>query len=455
VELKLNSDGEWRARSTMQPLRPLRSTLSRREMLLSLVAIVCLLGAVLTVYALSPTRLRVAVAQGDPAGKLMQAWAQTLSETRAGFRLEVMAVATFEEAAGLLQRGEVDLTVIRPERALPDRGMTIALLNVQAIVFIVLPERGVDAIEELGGRRIGVLKEITDGPQTIDRLSRLVGWAKMPSVVPLGDGDLGNREALQRVDALLHIAPLSGGEFNRLLAKLDGGFKGKTVEILTFENAATLAQRDPTLEQVELEAGSLSSKPKRPDDKSSTLGTSLRLMAGADLGRGTVYDITRSLFESRTRLARLVPFANNMTAPESSTSALLPIHPGTIDYLERDQQTFFSRYSDIIYIGASVVGGLVSAFAAVSQRFLRKRREKIDEILSALVNLMREARDASSVADLDGLSVIVDGIVSESVQATLHRTTDMRAMSALILTTDSVRHAIEDRRKQLGRESTA
>jgi uncharacterized protein len=263
----------------VRSLNPLRSTFFRREAFLSLVALVFLLAALLTVYALSPTRLRVAVPGGEPASKLVEAWAQSLTKSGAEFRLEIISTSSLEEAAGLLQAGKVELAVVRPDKVLPDRGMTVALLSVQAIVLAVLPGRGIDAVEELSGRRIGVLKGVADAPPMISRLARIVGWVKPPIVVPLDDSDLASRDALQKVDALLHVAPLSGSEFSSLFAKLAGALGGRTAEIITFENAAALAQRDPTFEEVELEAGSLSSKPKRPDEKSSTLGVSVRLMA--------------------------------------------------------------------------------------------------------------------------------------------------------------------------------
>jgi TRAP-type uncharacterized transport system substrate-binding protein len=421
----------------------------RREVLLGVAACVFLVAAVFTVYALSPTRLRVAVPQGDPTQKLMLAWAQALSKSRAGLRLEIMPASSFEDAAQSLQSGKAELAIARPEKAMPDRGLTVAVLSIEAIVFLVPPGKAIDAIEDLSGRRVGMLRRVADAPEIVGHLTRVLRWKQPPSIVSLDEDDLDNRETLERIDAILHIAPVTTGEFNSLLTKLDGGRKNRAAKVIIAEDAATLVQRDPIFEEVELEAGSLSSKPKRPDEKSSTIGTSLRLLAHADLGRDTVYEITRSLFENRTRLARVVPFANSMEPPESSTSALLPVHLGAIDYIERDQQTFFSRYADLIYIGASILGGLVSAVAAIGQHFLRKRREKIDEILSALTSLLRKARVAGSRAELNSLAAEVDGLVTEAVEATLHRTTDVRAMSALVLTTESVRHAIDDRRNEL------
>jgi predicted nucleotidyltransferase len=79
----------------------------------------------------------------------------------------------------------------------------------------------------------------------------------------------------------------------------------------------------------------------------------------------------------------------------------------------------------------------------------RQRRELLDVIMDRLMEVLGEAREATSVTRLDELAVEVDGLVTHAVRYARHRTTDTRTMTALILAIDSARAATMDRRRSL------
>ena len=80
------------------------------------------------------------------------------------------------------------------------------------------------------------------------------------------------------------------------------------------------------------------------------------------------------LFGARVRIARTAPSIVYMTAPDTdeATSALLPNHPGAIDYFQREQKTFMDRWGDLIWLALFGVGGASSALAWLARFMMRQ-----------------------------------------------------------------------------------
>ena len=93
---------------------------------------------------------------------------------------------------------------------------------------------------------------------------------------------------------------------------------------------------------VTIPGGLFAGAPKLPADDVKTVGASYRLMARASLSRVVAADVTQMLFEKRTAAAEKTDAAEYVQAPAydttaAATSARVPIHPGAIDYYEREQ----------------------------------------------------------------------------------------------------------------------
>ncbi|WP_204314067.1 hypothetical protein, partial [Klebsiella aerogenes] len=90
--------------------------------------------------------------------------------------------------------------------------------------------------------------------------------------------------------------------------------------------------------------------------------------------------VTQQLFEKRSAAAQATAAAEYVQAPAydttaAATSARVPIHPGALDYFEREQHGFVDRYGDTLYLLGAIAGGLVSMLAWIRQRLAGLRRE--------------------------------------------------------------------------------
>jgi flagellar motor component MotA len=123
------------------------------------------------------------------------------------------------------------------------------------------------------------------------------------------------------------------------------------------------------------------------------------------------------------------------------------VHPGAVDYLNREQLTFMDRWGDWLWLGLFAGGGFTSVLAWIGQFFARQKREAVDEVLEELGNLLQRARKADTQAEMEELTAALDEVVRQSIRFTRRGLTNTRTMSALMLAIDSTRDAIKDRRR--------
>ncbi|MBK3421780.1 TAXI family TRAP transporter solute-binding subunit, partial [Methylobacterium ajmalii] len=272
------------------------------------------------------------------------------------------------------------------------------------------------------------------------------------ALVPLHASEVAAALAEHRIDAAAVIAAPSAKSAARVVQAVEAASPGRGATIVAIPDGEAIVQRLPELQAVTIAAGTFGGRPKRPDDEVKTVGASYRLMARSSLARDTAASVTQHLFELRSRLAAMVPTANLMKAPDfdsaaEATSARLPIHPGAVDYYEREQQTFLQRYEDWVYLVAFFGGGLGSAVAWLGQRLAREQRARIDAVLDRLLAILIEARATQDPAALEALAVEIDGLVIDVVRHARANDTDARTMSALILAVDAARAAVADCRR--------
>lgn len=427
----------------------MRKAMRGRELALLSAAVMLILAGIGYLYLTSPTWVTVAVGPVEsPDDKLMRAFARQLREQRAGIRLKVVHVTDVREAAQALDGGKADLAVVRPDVLVPESGLTLAILRDASAIVLAPPQSGITDLNQLAGKRLGVAVGHQADPSFVTLILQHFDLDTSVVVVPMRRDDL--LPALQKgeLDAVAIVAPPSGtvaSGFVRAVAQAYGG----NVTILPIETPDAIAQRSPAVVSSTIPEAVWGGRPKRPDHEIKTVGVSYRLMGRADADRGTMAQVTESLFQMRSRLVGSARSALLMRAPETetSTSAMLPNHPGAIDYFQREQQSFTDKYGDWIYLVAFFGSGLVSGSVWLWQRFRRERRELIDDVLDRLLTILVEARGAETLERLDELTVETDDLLSVSVSHARSGAAGNRVTTALVLAIDGARAAIDARRR--------
>ena len=433
----------------------------RQDWLLAGLALVLVTVAVATYYLTRPTTLTVAVApKGGSEPALLQAYADELARRKLGIRLKIVSFDGVRESAEALRSGKSDLAVVRPDVALPGNALTLAVLR-ELSAFVVAPSKaGIKGFSDLTGKRLGLLASRTADHTLVGTLLAhhdlgvLTGWSpktelpkKAVTLVALEEADVGAALRDGRIDALVLVTTPNSALARRLVSIVRDAGDDDEIALFGVPDSTAVLARWPRLQAVTLPAALFGGNPRLPGEDVATVASSYRLMARADLSRSLAAEVTQHLFEMRSALADTVPAADAIMHPAyedtaDATSAHMPIHPGAIDYYEREQETFIERYESWIYLVAILAGGVGSTAAWLRQRLGRIRRERIEVATSRLLELRLKARQETDLSRLEAMAAEVDDLAASVARQALNRPTELRVLGAANVAIDATRSTV-------------
>ena len=441
------------------------SWLLRRETLLAGAVALLAAAALLAWYLLQATVLIVAVAPRDGTEPgLIRAYANGLESGSTGLRLKILDFDDVRESAAALQDGRADLAVVRPDVLLPTNGLTLAILRDQAMIIASPEQAGIKDFPHLAGKRLGIGGHRDADIWLLKSVLGYYGLSLEPGtgggpgpgdravvLVPVAEDAVAGAIREKRIDAFISIIAPSAPKALALVAAVRSVARGGKVEFVAVEDDDAVIERFPKLQAVTIPGGLFGGRPKLPADDVKTVGASYRLMARASLSRAMAADMTQQLFEKRTEAGHATEAADYVQAPAyettvAATSARIPIHPGALDYYEREQHGFVERYGDTLYLLGALAGGLVSVLAWIRQRLAGLRREHIDEIVERLLAITEQARAIRDPAAIADLTREVERLAGDAVRYARERAPDAATMSAVSIALDTARATIADLR---------
>ncbi|KMO11123.1 TAXI family TRAP transporter solute-binding subunit [Methylobacterium platani] len=437
----------------------------RRETFAALVVAALAAAIGVALYLSQATTLTIAVAPRDgtePA--LIKAYADALETGRENIRLKILSFEDVRESAAALQDGRADLAVVRPDVLLPKNGLTLAILRDQAMLIVSPEGSGITSFPKLSGKRLGIaahrsadfwlLKNILayynltlENPEAAPAAVPVPGNTVRLVAIDGSDAAAAIRD--KRIDAFVSIIAASAPKARALVEAVRGVGRAGKLDFVDVADSDAVIERFPRLQAVTVPAGLFGGRPKLPADDVKTVGASYRLMARTSLSRAVAADVTQHLFELRTAAAEETDAAEYVQAPAyettvAATSARIPIHPGAIDYFEREQHGFVERYGDTLYLLAALGGGLASAVAWLRQRLASLRRERIDEVTDRLLEITDQARSLRDPETIAGLAVEIDRLAIEVVRDMRRRELDTRTMTAVSIAIETARATVAD-----------
>ncbi len=433
----------------------------RPEFVFLLLAVLLGIGAASAYWLSRATVLTVAAAPKDgtePA--LLKAYADALAKRHKEIRLKVVAYDDVRDSAAALQDGHADLAVVRPDVDLPDNGLTLAILRDQAMIIASPEPSGLKTFPDLDRKRLAILAHRDADQALIKAMLEHYGLTLLDkdpegavpprhvALLEMTEDALPAAFARKRVDAVVSVIAPTAPTAQRIVGIVQAASKTREVAFVNVENADAIVARLPRLQVVSMPAETFGGSPKVPAEDVRTVGASFRLMARAGLSRSVAADVTQHLFELRSGMANVTPAADYIQAPSydttaAATSARLPIHPGAVDFFEREQQGFVERYETWIYLVAFLGGGIGSAVAWVGQRLSRLRRERVEEATDRLLEIRLEAQAGADARRLEHLAREIDDLAGEIAKHALERPTEARTMSAAAIAIDAARSTVK------------
>ncbi len=470
----------------------------KRRIIPFITAVFAVIAAVPLLYLAysQPTRLTIAVGPADSYDShLIDAIALRLQNRREAVQLKVIYTNGSAASSEALDSGKVDLAVIRgdlPKQ--PNAGLVITLHR-DPVIFLTAIDSGIKNISDIKGRRIGVIRtRIAESDalsvNTLLLKTILEYYAldeKNVTIVPVLLNDAAKAFEDRRIDVIFSVGPSTEPTLSRIVAGLSAAIpykpvqeenaedsedepklkgnpdkkkgKAKVKSTKKEEKAASIfipisepdaiIVKNPLLVKDEIVRGVFSGIPPTPPDAIPTLSVTHSIAANNNLSDSVIADLARSIIKLKPVLARETKLAGSIEVPSSDKNAAMPLHPGAAAYIDNEEQTFFDKYGDMVYILATLLGVLGSGFAALLSRWSSNSRSAALENIESSVSLVSEVRLANTIELVDAIELkadqLVEKVVRNAVQAHLNHT-DLASFNISI---NHVRQALNDKRRHL------
>jgi len=191
-------------------------------------------------------------------------------------------------------------------------------------------------------------------------------------------------------DVIIVFAPISPGQLQNLPDyQLYSMGKPEDVGTGAAIDATTLLQ--PKFEAFVIPAGTYGTLTPEPV---LTISVDQLLVARRDLDRTTTYDLVADLVSLRPALAALRPgLFSDVSGDFDPTKSTYVVHPGALDYTQRDAPSVYERYSGIAEVAVTVLIGIITAGFAGLRIYHMRRKNRIDTFYSAVITIKKSIDD--------------------------------------------------------------
>jgi TRAP-type uncharacterized transport system substrate-binding protein len=427
----------------------MRLSVSRISLVVAvLIALTTLGGAACLVWS-KPVHLRVAAGPSDGTdARLMAAFNRMLDATRAGVRLDVVPTADVHDSNAMLEKGDVDMAVVRLDDPLPTKAGVVALLRTDVLIAVAPGRHKLESLLDVKGRRIGLVSRTPLDKPGLLRILDVLGIEPADvrlSVIPADQVAKLTRSG--EIDCVVMMGTPTDPAVKAVVSAVDGGAKHPPGIL-----SVNLGDVDKSTPDVSAETIEKSAFPSLgvPHDDVDTVGIKTALVAnsasagpfGERIYNNAIEEVTRSLIERHGELARAVPLASLVSAPDKKDDARFPIHPGTSAYVEDTDTSWATLLSDQIWNIVLVGGGLSSLVAAAASFLMKGGHDPMLEILGRLKAIAERAEASPDPADAAALSQELRGVSFEMAHLSCHRRGGHEEFAPLELAWESAREAI-------------
>lgn len=420
----------------------------RRRLLYALAAaglFVATIAAGILFITFRPVTLRIAVGSASEDARIVEAIARVLARERSSVRLS-LSVVKEEEAEALLNKGAVDLAVVRSD-VMSDDALAIAVLRKSALFVWTshMPGQGSAPVTKWGnvaGSKIAVLN---GRPADLALLNVVLSAEGVPpdkvEFVPFSNIDA------MAGDRNIHVFATVGAINSKLVA---AGFRSftrlrETPNFLGVESADAIVLGQPRVETAEMPRAVFASNPALPSDAVSTVAVSYLVVGSKAVSEQTAAAFARELFAHRQAVLRESPDTASIEKPDTEKDAAIPAHPGVAAYIDGTERTFLERYSDYFWGGVLVLSALGSFGVGLRAFFHPSEQENVSALRDRVLDLTAKIRDAAPHQDVVQIEKEIDYIVRETLDKYEEGAIDEGALTALGMAIEQFRSAAAKR----------
>jgi TRAP-type uncharacterized transport system substrate-binding protein len=301
----------------------------------------------------------------DQGAKFIAALKRQMALEHPRVQIVTVETANLQASGEAFKDGKVDAAMVRSDDPIAADGRTIAILRKLAVALMVPAHSSVTDIAGLSGEKIGVISAGAEIDPIATRVLDFLGISAS-HIVRLGQNQVAPSIKNRHVGVLLAVGPVGPGGIADAVQIIRTVTK-KVPSFLDLDDADAITNRYPFYETAEIPEGTFVGRPAVPSDSVSTIAATVRLIASPSMSNYTAGELTRLVLETKAKVAT-VPGASQIDAPDTDLSAFLPVHPGTVAYLNGNAPNLWDQIPNYAYLITLVLGavGSLGAWIVVS-----------------------------------------------------------------------------------------
>jgi TRAP transporter TAXI family solute receptor len=428
----------------------------RHTWLLAILGTAIVIGLVWVGFYISTEAERVRVAAGPTDARLVQALSDQIAQSHRNLHLKFVPAASSQDAANALRDGKADLAILPSTADSSLKWPVVAILRQNVMALIVPPSASaakkgkkksgkIDKIDQLAGHRVGI---VTGNEATPDLLRVVLDHYGVPiakvKVSEIEPNTIADAVKNNQVDVLFVAGAATGAAISDAVKAASRN--GEAPSFVAIDQADGIAKRNPVFDSIDIDAGTFGGTPPTPDDSLKSLSFAEYLVARRSYRDSAIAALAKIIYTSRQALAAAAPGEIKIAAPSTDKDADVVVHPGALAYLNDSQQSFFDKYGDDIFYGMLIFPVFGSALAGLAGYLRRDKRTRRLRLLQRVLDLVRKAHAAQSLAALEQLQVEADNLVIAIVHQGEHEEFDETVRMSFAFALDQLRFAIAARR---------
>jgi TRAP transporter TAXI family solute receptor len=318
------------------------------------------------------------------------------------------------ENLALLESGAADLATAQADVPAGRSARLVANLFSDAFQLLVRKESAIRTFSDLEGKRISVPSHGGQF-QSFLNVAEHFGFSRADFVFP-EDDESGAKFISGETDALFRVRAMG----NPLITRLARGGK---VRLVPIDQAAAMRIRTPSFEPSVIPQGAYLGNPPVPEADLATVAVQRTLVAHVRTPDEPVNWLTGVLMEDREEIARAIPdaFAEvrpllaSIRKPDDHSGLSAGIHPGAVQYYEKDKPSFVVSNADFCALIVTLVllGG---SWLWELKRWLgRKQKNRADAYNHQIILLYNRADVSGSADELEQVRHELMKILTRSV----------------------------------------
>ncbi len=373
--------------------------MTRRALIYTAVAVLALAGgAALALWQLGGPSSQILRLSSGTSGGTYAAFGDVLATTldRKGVaKIEAIASAGASQNAKRIQDGEAAFGLIQGDTPVANNVTVMARLFPEAFHLVARVGSGIESVNDLRGKTIGLMPPGAGSNALFDRL--LAHYEVPESSLTIVRGNLAEHaEAIRQgdIDAFFMVVALGNQTIQEII-------KSTPTQLVPIDQAEAMALFDPALEAKEVPVGAYSGERPVPNRPIPVVTVRSLLAVGRDVPDATVEAVTRALFEQRQTMVRQLPQAAFITAPTAEERLAFGVHPGADRYYEQDDPIFIVEYAEPLALGVTALALLASGLWQARIWLSNARKNRADYYNLEIIEIVSRIETAVSDTEFD------------------------------------------------------